>query len=311
MAAAEISASGLWDALIPLLRPQAVLSKTVAGGGRWSVRKPPYGDPAFCLMLEGACILEPDGLDGVDLHAGDFLLMPRMPGFTLSATRGIEPTVVPLDYARLTRHGDEGAPVTMRMLGGYFRFDPAHAALLVSLLPTLVVVRRDEPGSDRLSRIIGLIAEEEAHGDSGSSTAILERLVEVLLIEAMRANTPVPADRQRGLVAALADPVLAPALHALHADIAYGWTVEGLAGAASTSRAAFARRFTETVGMTPMHYLLEWRLALAKDLLRSGTLSTAQIAARVGYRSAPAFTTAFARATGCSPTEFARRYSIA
>lgn len=309
MATAEISASGLWDALMPLLRPQAVLSKTVAGGGRWSVRKPPYGDPAFCLMLEGACILEPDGLDGLDLHTGDFLLMPRMPGFTLSAARGIEPTAVPLDYARLTRHGTDGEPVTMRMLGGYFRFDPAHAALLVSLLPPLVLVRRDEHGSDRLGRIVGLIVEEEVHDDSASSTAILERLVEVLMIEAMRAHAPAPESHQRGLLAALADPVVAPALHALHADLAYSWTVERLARAASVSRAVFARRFTETVGMPPMHYLLEWRLALAKDLLLSGTLSTAQVAARVGYRSAPAFTTAFTRASGCSPTEFARKHA--
>lgn len=295
---------------MPLLRPQTVLSKTIAGGGRWSVRKPQYGDPAFCLMLEGSCVLDPEGLDSADLHPGDFLLVPRMPAFVLSAARGIEPTDVPLDYARLTRHGNDTEPPTMRMLGGYFRFDPAHAALLVSLLPPVVLVRHGEPGSERLGRIVALIAEEETHGDTAAGAAVVQRLVEVLLIEALRAQTPALTGGQRGLLAGLTDPVLAPALHALHADLPHGWTVESLARAASVSRAVFARRFTETVGIPPMHYLLEWRLTLAKDLLRSGTLSTAQVAQRVGYRSAPAFTTAFVRSVGCSPTEFARGHAV-
>lgn len=297
---------GPMEVLISLLRPEAVLSKIVTGGGDWSVRKPRYGDPAFCLMLQGSCVLAPEGLESIELRHGDFLLFPEMPGFTLAADAGLEPTFAALDHSRHTRHGCEAAPVTMRMLGGYFRFDPPNAPLLVSLLPNVLMVRRGEPGSARLSRIVELIAEE-ADTASGCRDVILQRLVEVLLMEAVRVHPAPPlGSGQRGLIAGLADPVLAPALQQMHADIARGWTVEQLARTAAVSRAVFAQRFTRTMGMPPMQYLLQWRVALAKDLLRTERLSTAQVACRVGYQSASAFTTAFTRLTGCSPTEFAR-----
>jgi AraC-like DNA-binding protein len=85
-----------------------------------------------------------------------------------------------------------------------------------------------------------------------------------------------------------------------------GWTVEKLARAANMSRAVFAERFTRTIGMPPMQYVLQWRVALAKDLLRGERPSLAEVADRVGYQSASAFTTAFARVHGCSPREYLR-----
>ncbi|PRC45106.1 AraC family transcriptional regulator [Mycobacterium sp. ITM-2017-0098] len=294
------------EVLMSLLRPEAVLSKVITGGGQWSVRKPRYGDPAFCLMLEGACVLAADGLDSIDLRRGDFLLLPETPEFTLSGSRDVAPVFSPLDHARDTRHGGASEPVTMRMLGGYFRFDPANAALLVALLPPVILVRSGQPGAARLSTLVELIADE-ADAAGACRDVILQRLVEVLLIEAMRVHTaPELGSRGRGLIAGLTDPVLAPALYELHADVARGWTVEHLARVAAVSRAVFAQRFTRTMGLTPMQYLLEWRVALAKDLLRTERPSIAQVAQRVGYQSATAFTTAFTRVAGCSPTDFAR-----
>jgi AraC-like DNA-binding protein len=177
---------------------------------------------------------------------------------------------------------------------------------LVALLPPVVLVRAGGPGAARLTRLVELIAEE-ADTDGPSRDVILKRLVEVLLIEATRLPAaPDLGSGGRGLIAGLADPVLAPALREMHADVARGWTVERLAAAASVSRAVFAQRFTRTVGLTPMQYLLEWRVALAKDLLRTEAPSVAQLAQRVGYQSATAFTTAFTRVAGCSPSEYAR-----
>ncbi len=195
----------------------------------------------------------------------------------------------------------------MRMLGGYFRFDPASAALLVALLPPVILVRAGQPGAARLTRLVELIAEE-ADTDGPSRDVILKRLVEVLVIEATRVPAaPELGSRGKGLIAGLADPVLAPpALRAMHADVARGWTVEHLAGVAAVSRAVFAQKFTRTVGLTPMQYLLEWRVALAKDLLRTERPAVAHVAQVVGYQSATAFTTAFARVAGCSPSEYAR-----
>jgi AraC-like DNA-binding protein len=296
---------GPLEPLVSLLRPKAVLSKVISGTGEWGIRKPRYADPAFCLMLEGSCLLDPDGLDALELHQGDFLLLPETPSFTLATDRSIEPTHSPLDHSRDTRHGGGSGPVTMRMLGGYFRFDTANAALLVALLPPVLLVRRDEPGASRLRRIVELI-DDEADASHPCRDMILERLVEVLLIEAMRLCAAQITTAQRGLMAGLSDPTLAPALHQMHGDLAQDWTVQRLARSANVSRAVFAERFTRIVGMPPGQYLLEWRVATAKDILRSERPSMAEVARRVGYQSASAFTTAFTRLSGCSPTEFVR-----
>ena len=92
----------------------------------------------------------------------------------------------------------------------------------------------------------------------------------------------------------------------IHVDVARHWTVEQLARTAGMSRAVFAERFSRKIGMPPMQYLLEWRVALAKDMLRRERPSLAEVAERVGYQSASAFSTAFTRLTGRSPGEFAR-----
>ncbi|HEX4496207.1 MAG TPA: AraC family transcriptional regulator [Thermoanaerobaculia bacterium] len=291
--------------IISLLRPQTVLSKVVSGAGTWSIRKPRYEDPAFCLLLEGACFLDLDGVGAFELKEGDFVLLPEMPSFTLASDPGISPTLLDFDHSRETHHGAESGPATMRMFGGYFRFDRANAQLLARLLPSVVHIRREEPGATRLRRVVELIGEE-ADAHRPGRDLILERLVEVLLVEALRFRSASAAREEQGLLAGLADPMLARALREIHVDVARRWTVEELARTAGMSRAVFAERFARTIGMPPMQYLLEWRMALAKDMLRGERPSLAEVAERIGYQSASAFSTAFARLTGRSPSEFAR-----
>ena len=136
---------------------------------------------------------------------------------------------------------------------------------------------------------------------------MLTRLVEVLLIEALRA-TP-GQDAHPGLLRGLADARIAPAIRDMHADVARSWTVSQLARVAALSRSAFFDRFTRTVGLPPMEYLLTWRMALAKDLLRRRDLALAEVAERVGYGSASAFSTAFTRSVGQPPSRYARAFS--
>lgn len=292
-------------AIISLLRPQTVLSKIVSGAGQWGIRKPRYEDPAFCLLLDGSCFLDLDGVGALELREGDFVLLPETPSFTLASDLKINPALVPLDPSRESHYGTESGPVTMRMLGGYFHFDRANAPLLVKLLPPVVHIRREEPGATRLRRIVELIGEE-ADAQRLGRALILERLVEVLLVEALRFRSASAAREEQGLLAGLSDPALARMLREIHVDVARRWTVEQLARTAGMSRAAFAERFARKVGMPPMEYLLEWRMALAKDMLRGERPALADVAERVGYQSASAFSTAFTRLTGRSPSEFAR-----
>jgi AraC-like DNA-binding protein len=292
-------------AIISLLRPQTVLSKIVSGAGEWSIRKPRYEDPAFCLLLEGSCYLDLDGVGALELKEGDFVLLPETPSFMLASDLNLNPALIAFDPSRNTHYGTESGPATMRMLGGYFRFDRANAPLLVKLLPPVVHIRREEPGATRLRRTVELIGEE-ADADRPGRVLILERLVEVLLVEALRFRSASAAREEQGLLAGLSDPALARTLREIHVDVARRWTVEQLARAAGMSRAVFAERFARKVGMPPMQYLLEWRVALAKAMLRGERPSLAEVAEKTGYQSASAFSTAFARLTGRSPSEFAR-----
>lgn len=292
-------------AIIALLRPRTVLSKVVSGAGKWSIRYARHTDPSFGLMLHGSCFLDVDGIGVLELHEGDFVLLPVTPAFTLATDLKMKPMPVAPVHTREVRHGTKAGPATMRMLGGYFHFDRANAELLVRLLPSIVHIRREEPGAARLHRIAELIGEE-ADARRAGTDLILERLVEVLLVEALR-FLPASAERQeQGLLAGLSDPALARPLRGIHVDVARRWTVAELARTAGMSRAVFAERFTRKVGIPPMQYLLEWRMTLAKDLLRRERPALAEVAEKVGYQSASAFSTAFARLTGCSPSEFAR-----
>jgi AraC-like DNA-binding protein len=289
---------------IALMRPRAVFSKGISGAGRWGVRYSAFGQPGFCAVMEGACRLAVDGQKPITLAVGDFVLLPATPSFTLSSFEPVTPKNIDPKLMSVpgddVRHGRAGGRPDVRLLGGHFLLDAPDSALLISLLPALIHVH----GEERLSTLVQMVREETGTKRSGRDL-VLARLVEVLLIEALRATeTP---DASPGLLRGLADARIAAALRLMHGAPARGWTVEHLAGKAALSRSAFFDRFTRAVGMPPMEYLLAWRMALAKDLLRRETASVDDIAQRVGYSSASTFSTAFSRHVGLPPRRFARQ----
>jgi len=196
-------------------------------------------------------------------------------------------------------HGKRGGRPDVRLLGGWFVFDSPDSAWLVSLLPSLVHVR----GVERLSILVRLVGEEAGERRAGRDL-VLTRLVEVLLIEALRAAPR--DDAPPGLLRGLADARLAAAIRQMHSQLARSWTVALLAKTAALSRSAFFERFTRTVGLPPMEYLLAWRMAVAKDLLRREDVALVGVAERVGYASASTFSTAFSRHVGRPPGRYAR-----
>jgi AraC-like DNA-binding protein len=289
--------------VIALLRPRTVFAKRISGAGRWGVRYSEYGEPSFCTVLEGSCRLAVDGHPAITLEAGDFVLLPSTPGFTISGfepvvPERIDPTLMaaPADEVR---HGTPEGPPDVQLLGGYFVFDSPDATLLTSLLPAVLHVR----GAERLSLLVRLVGGE-ARAERSGRDLVLTRLVEVLLIEALR-STP-GEEAHPGLLRGLADARLAPAIREMHDQVARSWTVTQLAQIATLSRSAFFERFTRIVGLPPMEYLLAWRMALAKDLLRRRELALTEVAECVGYGSASTFSTAFRRYVGEPPGRYAR-----
>lgn len=289
--------------VITLLRPHAVFTKGISGAGRWGVRYMDFGHPSFCVVIEGACRLAVDGQEVLTLEAGDFVLLPTTPGFTMSGFEPVTPTVFDPNRAASAagdvRHGRQDGPPSVRLLGGYFIFEGEDADLFVSMLPKQVHVR----GVERLSTLVRFLTEESEQQRAGRDL-VLRRLVEILLVESLRlTQTP---DASAGLLRGLADARLAEAIRQMHAHPARPWTMEQLAKEAALSRSAFFDRFTRNVGMPPMEYLLAWRMALAKDLLRRNEIDIAEVAERVGYGSASTFSTAFSRHVGQPPGRYAR-----
>ena len=131
--------------VIALLQPRAVFSRRISGAGRWGVRYSAFGHPSFCAVLEGGCRLAVDGQRPLTLEAGDLVLLPATPGFTMSGFEAVKPVrfdpKVTSTQMGEVRHGTRGGHPDVRLLGGWFAFDSPDAGLLVSLLPALVHVR--------------------------------------------------------------------------------------------------------------------------------------------------------------------------
>jgi AraC-like DNA-binding protein len=294
--------------IIGLLRPRTVFAKGISGAGRWAVRYADFGQPSFCTVLEGSCRLAVEGETPVRMEAGDFVLLPATPAFVMSGfspatPKHIDPKLAPSPEGEV-RHGRRDGPADVRLLGGYFIFESPDAALLVSLLPTLVHVK----SAGRLAELVRMVGEEAKEQWAGRDL-VLSRLVEVLLVEALRSTAG--GDAPPGLLRGLADARAAAAMRAMHGDPARPWTVADLAGEAGMSRSAFFDRFARAVGMPPMEYLLAWRMAVAKDLLRRADMALDEVAERVGYGSASTFSTAFRRHVGQPPGRYARNHPMA
>ena len=276
----------------------------MSGAGRWSVLRSDVGRPFYCAVLDGTCRLTAAGHEPIILQEGDFVLIPSAHHFEISSVippeaqdRNRPPTLFPDGEVRVGL--PEGAP-ELRSLVGYCVFGSPDAALLVSLLPQLVCVRGDR----RLATLVQLVGEE-ARAQRPAREVILERLLEVLLIEALRSTAGTAASP--GLVRGLADERLAVAIRHIHEHPTRPWTVAQLAREAALSRSAFFERFHRAIGVAPMEYLLAWRMALAKNLLRRSDLAIAEVAASVGYSSASTFSVAFTRHVGLPPTRYARQ----
>jgi AraC-like DNA-binding protein len=290
--------------IIGLLRPRTVFTKGISGAGRWGVRYTDFGHPSFCIVTEGSCRLSVDGQKELTLEAGDFVLLPTTPGFTMSGFEPVVPQLIDPHAAAASpdgevRHGDPLGSPTVRLLGGYFIFDSEDSGLLVSLLPGQVHVR----GVERLSVLVKLLTEEAAEQRSGRDL-VLSRLVEILLVESLRSTQT--RNAPAGLLRGLGDDRLAEAIRKIHADPARPWTMAELAKEAALSRSAFFDRFMRNVGVPPMEYLLGWRMALAKDMLRNHEVDIADVAERIGYGSASTFSTAFSRYVGLPPGRFSK-----
>ncbi len=294
--------------IVSLLQPGAPFSKVVVASAPWAVRRTEMGRPCYFAVLDGSCHLTVDGpaqSDTITLNAGDFALIPAARSFATSSLDRLPPRVgevVTTPIAAMegsARVGDPQGAVDVRMLVGNCVMGSPDAALLLPLLPQWVHVR-SEP---RLTTLVQLLGDE-TRTDRPARDIVMARLLEVLLIEALRSSASTAASPS--LVRGLSDPKLALALRLMHAQPSAPWSVAQLAREAAMSRSAFFDRFSRAVGVTPMDYLQAWRMAMAMQLLRQREVAIAKIAERVGYSSVSAFGAAFTRHVGIPPGRYAK-----
>lgn len=289
--------------VVTLLQPKPTFSKAVSAAGQWRVHRKEAGQPFYCVILDGSSRMQTNGEAPITLKAGDFILIPEVVDFTMSGLTELPddapdslPVAMPDGGFRL---GTIDAPADVEYLIGHCAFGSPDADLLVSLLPQIVLVR----GERRLATLVELL-RDESRAQRPARDVVLAHLLELLFIEALRSTGTAASP---GLVRGLTDARLALALRQMHESPDKPWTVVQLAKIAALSRSVFFERFSRAVGVAPMEYLLSWRMALAKRLLRGSGLGVGTVAERVGYSSASAFSVAFARYVGMPPTQYARQ----
>ncbi|RCW95453.1 AraC family transcriptional regulator [Marinomonas foliarum] len=296
------------SSIVTLLQPKAAFSKVVHAAGKWRIRREEIGNPFYCVVLEGNCEFTLKGEESIYLTAGDFVLVPEAHAFTVASSHPLaltEADTVPIKTAASTYFvGEAEQELNAHLLIGHCQFEAPDSKILVSLLPKLVHLRE----AKRLTTLVELVIEESLAQRPGRDS-VLARLLEILLIEAFRTKMDTP--EVPGLLVGLADERLAIAIRKIHQDVSQSWTIDELAKEASLSRSAFFQRFSKAVGCTPMEYVIAWRMAIAKDLLRRQKYTMATIAERIGYQSASAFSSAFSKHTGQPPSKFLLENNLA
>lgn len=275
----------------------AVFSRTVMTSP-WSLRFASGAPLTLATVLRGEAWLVPAEGDAVRVRAGDIALVRGSEPYTVADAPDTRPRVL-IDRAAYCGMSDpavvaDGAAV---LLSGAYDNAGGISERLLRVLPPVLVI----PDADCHSPMLALVTAELAR-DSPGQQAVLDRLLDLLLISVLRGWFDRPGTSAPPWYRAADDPVVGHALRLLHDRPADPWTVAKLAAEAGVSRAALARRFTARVGEPPMTYLAGWRVSLAADLLRGTDDTVGAIARRVGYANTFALSVAFKRLRQVTPS---------
>lgn len=295
----------LYDHLMRARATGAVFARTVVMPP-WGLRLAGSIQLAVHAVTRGqAWLWLDDPADAVELRPGEITLVRGGSAHHIAHERGfdcLEAEDFRAQYRQDAR--DTGLAATVFLCGAY-QFSGDVASGLLDALPRVLTLSPavDEPLRD----VLTLLSRELTNVEPGQQT-VLDRLLDVLLVVALRSDFRRSATAPRWYRAS-ADPRLQAALQAMHEDASHPWTVPELAAISGLSRAAFARVFRDALGQAPLQYLTEWRMTLARDHLRTGELSLARIAAVVGYGSPYAFAAAFRRHHGIPPGAWRQQHS--
>ncbi|HEX7361688.1 MAG TPA: AraC family transcriptional regulator [Bryobacteraceae bacterium] len=267
----------------------------------------------FAMLSRGNCWLSVEGIpDPIPLTGGDCFLLARGTSIVLRDSPRTRPRSTFWEIAakaksNVAHFGGGGAPTTV--VCGSLSFDRASLKPITQLLPSFILIKADQARTLALHSTMQALASEMAEQAPGSEV-VATRLAEVLFIQVLRAHIA-SGDGWRtiGWLRAIFDLQIGAALRAVHDSVNTPWTVESLAAEAGMSRSAFAVRFKELLGQTPLEYVTEWRMQKAMQLLQQRDKKLIDVARSVGYESDAAFGKAFKRVVGANPGEYVKRSS--
>jgi AraC-like DNA-binding protein len=271
---------------------------------------PPTDLAHFAMLSRGNCWLNVDGIpDPIPLTGGDCFLVAKGTTIVLRDSPRTRPRSTFREIgakanSNVILHGGGGAPTTI--VCGSLSFDRVSVKPLTQLLPRFILMKADEARTLALHNTVQTLASEMAEQSPGSEV-VSTRLAEVLIIQILRAHIASGSERDKGWLGAIFDPQIGTALSAVHNCVDSPWTVESIATAAGMSRSAFAARFKELLGQTPLEYVTEWRMQKAIQLLEERDKKLIDVARSVGYESDAAFSKTFKRVVGASPGEYRKR----
>lgn len=276
--------------------------------GPWGITLPTMADCLwFHVITEGSCSMVDAAGQTHDLEAGDVVVLPRGGGHrAFDRPSANQPVVFDLPHDYLSRqyaileHGGGGTRTSL--ICGLAQFGHPSSQFLIDLLPDVIHVGGDVAATwDWFAPLMALMADETRQAQPGGE-AVVTRLSDILVIQAVRAWIDQQGASASGWIGALRDPAVGQAIGLIHRDPAHPWSVAELADAVAMSRSAFAARFTQLAGEPVMQYVTRWRIHLATDVLRSEDASVLEVALRHGYGSEAAFSRACKRVTGQSPS---------
>jgi AraC family transcriptional regulator, alkane utilization regulator len=261
----------------------------------------------FHIVVQGGFRIELASGESARASAGDAVVLPYCDVHWMGEPEDAAP--VPLTrllpsppWAQLPVIRIDGGGEPTRILCGYLHCEDLLFNPVLRALPRLIHVRPTSAPAAQWREASLRYCVEQAGRESGD--AVLARLPELVLVDCLRQYAESLPAHEKGWLAALKDPVLARSLVLLHGQPAESWTVSALAQRVAVSRSVLAERFVQALGVSPMRYLMHWRLQLAADLLRSSSIGLGQLAGRVGYESEAAFSRAFKRHLGVSPASW-------
>jgi AraC-type DNA-binding domain-containing proteins len=295
--------------VLALLKPCCSLACGIDAGGDWSLQFPDQNTHIKCYaVVRGECWMLVDGVsEPMYLKQGDCFVLPSGRPFRLAADLSLPPE----PSGKYLPAPSPGAVVTINgggnffLVGCRFRVSGGHSDILMGMLPPVVHIQSEAEQAALRWSVERMM--QELNSPQAGSSLVTQHLAHMMLIQALRLHVGRDQPTGTGWLFGVVDKQLGPAIRAIHANPERRWTLQSLAQLACMSRSAFAQRFRDTVGLSPMEYVTRWRMLLAADKLENSSDSVSVISFSLGYESESAFSTAFKRVMGVSPRQYSRR----